>query len=142
MSDSPNKFFTLNENEFIEGGGLNTFKENYNFEGKAFITDSKYSLLGTSIDFLLENKILDFPDYIKIDVDGIEHLILKGAMKFLSNRKIKSLSIEINENFKEQYDLTMRIMQDNGFRLLHKKNSNQLLKAKKFEYTFNFIFVR
>jgi len=142
LSDSPNKFFTLNENEFIEGGGLNTFKENYNFEGKAFITDSKYSLLGTSIDFLLENKILDFPDYIKIDVDGIEHLILKGAMKFLNNKKIKSLSIEINENFKEQYDLTMRIMQDNGFRLLHKKNSNQLLKAKKFEYTFNFIFVR
>ena len=121
---------------------MNVFGEKFNFEGKKLKSEMYYDLFGINIKFLLDNKLLDIPDYIKIDVDGIEHLILKGAMKFLSNRKIKSLSIEINENFKEQYDLTMRIMQDNGFRLLHKKNSNQLLKAKKFEYTFNFIFVR
>ena len=53
-------------------------------------------ILGTSINYLLENKILEIPDYIKIDVDGIEHLILEGGNKFLNNQKIKSLSIEIN----------------------------------------------
>ena len=30
------------------------------------------------------------PDYIKIDVDGIEHLILKGK-ETLKNKKIKSI---------------------------------------------------
>ena len=39
----------------------------------------KYSLFGTTINYLIENKILEIPDYIKIDVDGIEHLILVGG---------------------------------------------------------------
>ena len=38
-----------------------------------------YDLFGVNIKFLLDNKLLDIPDYIKIDVDGIEHLILEGA---------------------------------------------------------------
>ena len=59
------------------------------------------------------------PDYIKIDVDGTEHLILKGADKFLNNKN-KSLSIEINE----KYDETIKIMRENGFKLLHKNGSN------------------
>ena len=36
-----------------------------------------------------------------IDVDGIEHLILEGGNKYLKNDKLKSLSVEINENFKD-----------------------------------------
>ena len=31
-------------------------------------------------------KILDIPDYIKIDVDGIEHLILEGGNKYLNKK--------------------------------------------------------
>ena len=38
-----------------------------------------YQLLGFSIKDILDNKFLEIPDYIKIDVDGIEHLILSGA---------------------------------------------------------------
>ena len=142
LSNLPNNFFKMNESNFVEGGALNTFKENFNFEGKVFEPKSKYSMLGTSINYLLENKILDVPDYIKIDVDGTEHLILKGADKFLNNRKIKSLSIEINENFKEQYDETIRIMRENGFKLLHKKNGSKLLKNKIYNETYNFLFIR
>ena len=39
----------------------------------------RYKLLGKNIKKILEDKILEIPDYIKIDVDGIEHLILDGA---------------------------------------------------------------
>ncbi len=142
LSNLPNNFFKMNESNFVEGGALNTFKENFDFEGKVFEPKSKYSMLGTSINYLLENKILDVPDYIKIDVDGTEHLILKGADKFLNNKKIKSLSIEINENFKEQYDETIKIMRENGFKLLHKKNGSKLLKNKIYNETYNFLFIR
>jgi FkbM family methyltransferase len=58
---------------------------------------------------LLDNKILETPDYIKIDVDGIEHLILRGFDKHLHNSTIKSLSIEINEHFIEQYNEILNI---------------------------------
>ena len=36
-------------------------------------------MFGTSIDHLIKEQILDIPDFIKIDVDGIEHLILDGG---------------------------------------------------------------
>ena len=32
---------------------------------------------------------LKVPNYIKLDVDGIEHLILEGANKFLSQKDQK-----------------------------------------------------
>ena len=49
----------------------------------------------------VENKLaIPAPDYIKIDVDGVEHLILKGGQKILS--KVDSVLIEINDEFLEQ----------------------------------------
>ena len=57
----------------------------------------KYSLFGTTINYLIKNSILQTPDYIKIDVDGIEHLILEGGSQYLEDKKIKSLLIEVNE---------------------------------------------
>ena len=43
------------------------------------------------------------PDYLKIDVDGIDHLVLKGGSKTLT--KCKSILIEINLKFEKQYNL-------------------------------------
>jgi len=143
LTNKNNSFLIMKESNFIEGGALNSFGENYDFEGKTFIPRMKYSLLGTSINYLIENKILDLPDYIKIDVDGIEHLILEGANKYLNNKKIKSLSIEINESFKAQFEKVLEIMKKNEFKLLHKKHNTQLFsKNKKFSKTFNYIFTR
>jgi len=38
------------------------------------------------MNFLIKNSILEIPDYIKIDVDGIEHLILEGGGEFLRDK--------------------------------------------------------
>ena len=133
----------MNEGRFIEGGALNTFGEKFDFEGKEFEPKMKYSLFGTTINYLIENKILEIPDYIKIDVDGIEHLILVGGNKYLNNKKIKSCSIEINENFKEQYNKILNIMDEFGFKILHKKhNEKNFLNGSKFNKTFNYVFIR
>ena len=61
---------------------------------------NKYKLFSTNIDQIIEDKILEIPDYIKIDVDGIEHLILKGGLSVLKNPKILEIQIEINENYR------------------------------------------
>ena len=133
----------MNEGNFVEGGALNSFGEKFNFEGKEFIPTMKYSLLGTTMNFLIENSILEIPDYIKIDVDGIEHLILEGGDKFLYNSKVKSLSIEINENFREQYEKVLNSMERYNFKVLHKKhNENLLPKGSKFTETYNYTFIK
>ena len=133
----------MKESDFIEGGALNSFGENFNYEGKKFKSKMKYQIFGTTINYLIKSKILFIPDYIKIDVDGIEHLILKGSNLYLKNKKIKSLSIEINENFTEQYINVLKIMKDNEFKILHKKQNYEMVgNVSKFSNTFNYIFVR
>jgi FkbM family methyltransferase len=143
LTNKKNIFQEMKEGQFVEGGALNSFGEKFDFEGKEFKATMKYNLLGTTINYLLENSILDIPDYIKIDVDGIEHLILEGGDKFLNNKKVKSLSIEINENFKEQYDKVLNLMNKYEFKLLHKKhNDDMFLEQNKFNKTFNYIFLK
>ena len=141
LTNKANTFQDMYEGNFIEGGALNSFGEKTDFEGNKFKPDMRYSLLGTSINHLIENKILEIPDYIKIDVDGIEHLILEGGNKALDNDKIRSCSIEINENYKEQYSKVLYIMKKNNFEILHKKhNQDMFSREKKFNKTFNYIF--
>ena len=55
------------------------------------------------------------PDYIKIDVDGMEHLILDGGNEYLSEKKIKSISVEVNKNFKEQLEKVNEILKKCNF---------------------------
>tara|TARA_Y100001958_G_C21156421_1_gene491343 strand:- start:272 stop:1135 length:864 start_codon:yes stop_codon:yes gene_type:complete len=143
LTNKDNQFQIMNESDFIEGGSLNSFGEKFNFEGKIFENKMNYQILGTSINYLIENNTLEIPDYIKIDVDGIEHFILEGASKYLENKKIKSLSIEINENFKEQYKQVMEIMKKSNFKVLHKKHNKDLIPAEsKYSKIFNYIFIR
>ena len=141
LTNKENIFQEMKEGQFVEGGALNSFGEKFDFEGKEFKPTMKYSLLGTTINYFLENSILVIPDYIKIDVDGIEHLILEGGDKFLNDKKVKSLSIEINENFKEQYDKVLNLMNKYEFKLLHKKhNDDTFSEQSKFKNTYNYIF--
>jgi FkbM family methyltransferase len=145
LTKGENKFLIMKEGEFQEGGALNSFGENFDFEGKKFLPKMNYQIYGTNINYLIGNKILDIPDYIKIDVDGIEHLILEGGNKYLNNKKIKSLSIEINENFTKQHEKVIEIMKKNDFKILHKKRNEDLFKNdpySKFNRTFNYIFIR
>ena len=145
LTDKENKILIMQEGKFFEGGALNTFGENYNYEGKSFKSEMKYKILGTSINNLIENNVLEIPDYIKIDVDGIEHIILKGGDKFLSNKKIKSLLIEVNENFEQQFEAVLNIMKKNGFKIIKKKNNESLFDCDSnntFSKVFNYIFVR
>ena len=92
------------------------------------------------MDFLIENKILEIPDYIKIDVDGIEHLILDGGRNCLASDKIKSISLELNENFIDQYEKSLNILSNANFKLKEKKRSNLIGVSKEFKNTYNFIF--
>ena len=143
LTNKKNIFQEMNEGQFVEGGALNSFGEKFDFEGREFKPTMKYNLLGTTMNYFIENSILDIPDYVKIDVDGIEHLILQGGDKFLNNEKVKSLSIEINENFKEQYDKVLNLMEKFNFKIVHKKHNDSLFsEGSRFINTYNYIFLK
>ena len=99
-----------------------------NVDARGYTEDSKYftgrkvtqthNLLSFDLDTLVKLFNLPYPDYIKIDVDGAELNVLKGAKETLKH--IKSLMIEINDkealnllkdfsitrltNYKEEHD--------------------------------------
>ena len=142
LSNKKNQFLEMKELKFEEGLSLNTFGEKFNFEGKKFDTGNSYKILGTTIDFLIERKIMQIPDYIKIDVDGIEHLILQGGKNTLKNKKIKSVLVEVNEKFNEQKIKVNQLMNSFGFKLVRKLIEKKIPVSKQFSRTYNYIYER
>lgn len=139
LSNEEKKFLIFKENDFIEGGGLNSFGVDFDYENKSFDGKNNYKIFGSSINYILDNNILEIPDYIKIDVDGIEHMILEGGNKYLSDKKIKQIIVELNESFKDQVDRCDKILKKNNFKFIKKDfadNENREL----YPTTFNYIY--
>jgi len=79
------------------------------------------------------------PDYIKMDVDGIEHLILEGGKQIL--KKTKSVLVEIDDNFTLQAENAKKHLTQAGFKLVEKKHSD-LMEKSKLKSVFNQIWKR
>jgi FkbM family methyltransferase len=131
---SHNSINTFNYHGDSEGGSMHAFGVDYGYDGEKFDSVLSIKVAGSTLDFLIENKLIeDFPDFIKIDVDGIEHLLLSGAINTLKNKKCKSVLIEVNEEFLEQAIEIKKILKDCGFILRNKTDHVS---------TFNQIWVR
>ena len=78
------KISTLNMTTTDWGGALSTFGESYGDDGKDLKNIFKFSTVGISMDQAVYDLDLPLPSYIKMDVDGIEHLILSGGKLFLN----------------------------------------------------------
>ena len=78
---------------------------------------------------------------IKVDVDGIEHLILKGAEKTLAQNSLKSVYIEVNAGFQQQSEGVEQILKDAGFELKARKKKGELVD-KSFRKSHNQIWTR
>ena len=144
LGPEKNKFLEFNERKFNEGESHNSLDKNIDFEGKQLNSTNKYQIFSTNIDKIIEDKILDIPHYIKIDVDGIEHLILKGGINLLKDPKILELQIEINENYLDQYKGVLQIMNDCNFKFKEKKRNDlsYYYTDKKYSKFYNYYFIK
>ena len=66
------------------GGALSSFGETYGQDGRELDIKFSFSTFGISMDMALKIFDLNQPKNLKIDVDGIEHLILKGGISILT----------------------------------------------------------
>ena len=81
------------------------------------------------------------PDYIKMDVDGIEHLILKGAGSVLADAK--GVLVEINDQFAEQENDARTYLLAAGFVLKEKRHADYFdVYSNAAKYTFNQIWIK
>jgi len=104
------------------GGALSTFASDFGHDGKALKEVLSYQTFGFTMDYALNNLKIPAPNHVKIDVDGIEHLILKGGKKTLLN--VDSILVEINDTFDEQSTLSKKYLTKAGLHMIHKLHSD------------------
>ncbi|MBM9577310.1 FkbM family methyltransferase [Leptospira sp. 201903070] len=121
------------------GGALSSFGETFGHDGKPMETVFEYNILGISMIDALKLFRLPKPHYIKMDVDGIEHLILKGGEKILGS--VKEILVEINEDFEDQFKISRKILEKAGFHLKNRKAST-VSNTGSFQNTYNQIWVK
>ena len=82
---------TLNSRDW--GESSSSFGTTLDQDGKEIDASFDYSILGLTIDEAISKLNLPVPQHIKIDVDGIEPLILAGGTQTL--KQVESVSVEV-----------------------------------------------
>jgi FkbM family methyltransferase len=80
---------------FGPGQALHSFGTNVGQDRKEFSPEYRQGMMGVSLDDLTQRFAMPFPNHIKIDVDGTEDLIVKGAPCSLADARLRSVLIEI-----------------------------------------------
>ena len=112
------------------GGAHSSFGVDFGQNGRPLNTSFSYRIVGVSIDHLIEMAPLPVPNHIKIDVDGIEHLILAGARQVLRHPALRSILIEIDEEFESQTSSCRTILSEAGFIMARKERGIELESMK------------
>jgi FkbM family methyltransferase len=121
------------------GGALSTFGKEYGHDGRKLDKRFEYKLFGLSIDEVIKQLKIPSPDYIKMDVDGIEQLILAGGR--LTLKKIKGIILEINDDFEDQRSNCEKLLLSSGLKFKERRRS-EMFDTGIFKNTYNQIWVR
>lgn len=115
------EFNTLNMTNTEWGGALSTFGQSYGHDGREMKQVFQLPTVGMSMVDAAERLHIPQPDFIKMDVDGIEHLILRGGGDVL--KRATGLLVEINDRFDAQQYESRRLLEQAGFSLQEKRHA-------------------
>lgn len=103
--------------------------------GTKFVPQYSHSVLCYALDDLIQSLGLPVPNHIKIDVDGTELEILKGAAATLSNPRVKTLLVEVNEERDASVEIKEYLLRK-GFKI-----HDRFKATPEFEF-YNYLFTR
>jgi FkbM family methyltransferase len=127
----------LKLSEFKAGAAVHQVAGGANGHGDGF----EQGTITTTLDFLVDGIGQDaFPTHIKIDVDGNEPAIIEGGHKTLSDRRLKSVLIELDETASESAGIVQKL-KDMGFKLEWKRHGKEF-DGGKYASIYNFLFRR
>lgn len=90
----------LNLHDLASGAALHALGEPVDWRKERFTPRFEQAVLALTLDELIERFSLPLPEHVKLDVDGNEERIIRGAPRTFSNPAMNSLLIELNENDK------------------------------------------
>lgn len=123
------------------GGALSTFGQDFGWDGGQIRQVFEFQTIGLSMEDAVKRMEIPKPDYIKMDVDGLEHFILKGSPSVL--RDIKGILIEVNDDFHEQAEQCQKLLSESGLVLIEKRHSEIIASSTSgFQNSYNQIWGR
>ncbi|QSR19024.1 FkbM family methyltransferase [Novosphingobium sp. KA1] len=105
------------------GTSMSSFGEALDFRGNPYAPAFRQGMVGQDIDSLIGEFGMAVPNHVKIDVDGIELPIVRGAAQMLAREEVKSVSIELIETDAAQVDEVTEILAAAGLQFQHKKQN-------------------
>lgn len=118
-------------NQFGKLGQNSRFSESFNI-------GSAHGMLGYAIDDFVAQFAPPLPNYIKIDVDGLELSILRGAHHLLRNPVLRAIMVELSITHQEERREAIAMLDTAGFQLL----SYGAPQGIDNEYCANYLFTR
>ena len=121
------------------GEALHGYKSAFDDQGNPFNPVHIQGASSISIDDLCYKYKINFPNHMKIDVDGQEYQIILGAKKTLLDKRLQSICIEITESINRttETNYIYENMKAAGFEIIKKSPI-----GNKNSKSFNVIFKR
>lgn len=105
------------------GTSMSNFGAALDFRGQPFEPAFRQGMIGYDIDSFIADFGLEIPSHLKIDVDGIELAIVRGAQRTLASGKLQSVSVELIESDAEQVAAVTAILEGAGLHFIHKQQN-------------------
>ena len=105
----------FNMSSMVSGAAEHSVGSAVNYLGKPFTPKAIFSVLAFEIDAFRTMFDLPCPEFLKIDVDGIEHLVLAGIGHLI--RSTRSILIEVNKSFLTQSNSLNELLISQHFNL-------------------------
>lgn len=135
------EFAAFNQTSSQEGSAMSMFGVDFDRVGAPQeLPKLSYRTFGMGLDRLTDVYRMPIPDLMKIDVDGIEHLVLKGARANL--RHVKTVLIEVDEQFPAQQEGVAKLLHEAGLTWKAKLRSKEYSEQPSDQGTYNHIWVR
>ena len=122
------------------GAAYSSFGEALDPHGKEFTASYRQAMVGYTIDEFVASFAPPFPNHLKIDVDGIEDKVIEGARETLSDKRVRSVLVELDES-RENHSETIRILRSAGLQMREKSHPPEFDNSA-FADQYNFIFSR
>ena len=129
------KFTKLFLDDFYKGSSHHSVE----YEVDSNLSEKKFNLsqgiFSTSLNDLIYKWDFQIPNYLKIDVDGIESKIIEQSEKIIANKELRSILIELNVN-REEDKLIVDTLKNYGFKYDNKQVKSSLKDSGYAEYLF------
>lgn len=123
------------------GGAQSNFGEPGKNEHGEFEPVHSLAMMGYALDDFVARFDPPFPNHLKIDVDGIEAKIVAGGKRVLSDGRLKSVSVELDEQQTDEVRRVTGMLNACGLHFQHNRHSAAVGDSL-FASVYNYLFVR